>query len=268
METNQTETKKRIPGGIKFSLIFISIAIILFAYYAVMMSLAPAKCVKNLEKEYAKQLADQDGDAAIARDADYLRLMKEKSFLQSKIAMAETDSIYLSVDFSDSTANLELSGVVVRNAKMRKFLGSGILMGGNEKLVDAMFSRPLTIESSLATIAKEPIMIKVAPKDTSEYKPNIMPDTTLTEPVYYSLQMNNGMKIFIYQIEEDKEEDRKAFSKFDLDERKQNAKSALKSVASFKVPEYQPYIKIWLPRSDAKIIYRALPRKGQIGIFI
>ena len=32
--------------------------------------------------------------------------------------MAETDSIYLTINLADSTANLEISGVVVHKAKM------------------------------------------------------------------------------------------------------------------------------------------------------
>ena len=43
---------------------------------------------------------------------------------------------------------------------------------------------------------------------------------------------------------------------------------ALKRVAVFKVPEYHPFIKIRLPRSDAKIIYRAIPKNGQISVFL
>jgi hypothetical protein len=39
-------------------------------------------------------------------------------------------------------------------------------------------------------------------------------------------------------------------------------------VAVFKVPEYHPFIKIRLPQADAKIIYRAIPRNGQISVFI
>ena len=40
-----------------------------------------------------------------------------------------------------------------------------------------------------------------------------------------------------------------------------------KSAALFKVPEYHPYIKIRIPRDDVKIIYRALPRNGQIAVY-
>ena len=56
---------------------------------------------------------------------------------------------------------------------------------------------------SYATIEKEPIMIKMAPKDTSEYKPDIMPDTSVIEPVNYILEMTNGTRIYVYQEEED-----------------------------------------------------------------
>ena len=34
--------------------------------------------------------------------------------------MAETDSIYLTLNMKDSTADLEISGVVVHKAKMNK----------------------------------------------------------------------------------------------------------------------------------------------------
>jgi hypothetical protein len=42
----------------------------------------------------------------------------------------------------------------------------------------------------------------------------------------------------------------------------------LKKVFLFKVPEYHPFIKIRIPASDARIIYRALPLQGQTGLYI
>ena len=38
----------------------------------------------------------------------------------------------------------------------------------------------------------------------------------------------------------------------------------MKAVARFDVPPYVPYIKIWIPKAEAKIVYRALPREGLI----
>ena len=59
-------------------------------------------------------------------------------------------------------------------------------------------------------------MIKMAPKDTSEYKPDIMPDTSITEPVNYRLEMTNGTRIYIYQEENEKSIDRMNLFTFDL----------------------------------------------------
>lgn len=111
-------------------------------------------------------------------------------------------------------------------------------------------------------------MIKIAPKDTSEYKPDIVPDTTIVEPVNYILQMNEGIRIYIYQDENVKSKDRISRFRFDLSDRIRDIRSALKRVAVLKVPEYHPFIKIRLPRADAKIIYRALPKNGQIAVFL
>ena len=48
----------------------------------------------------------------------------------------------------------------------------------------------------------------MAPKDTSEYKPDIMPDTSITEPVNYILEMTNGTRIYVYQEEDEKPSDK------------------------------------------------------------
>ena len=181
--------------------------------------------------------------------------------------MAETDSIYLTLNLSDSSANLEISGVIVHAAKMRQFSASSILRGGNDNAIMALFSTPMTISKSLATIKKEPVMIKMAPKDTTEYKPDIMPDTSMVENVFFILEMSNGIRIFVYQQEDDKLGKGMSEMKFDLTYRINNTVKDIKSVAALKVPKYHPFIKIRLPRADAKIIYRAIPRHGQIGVY-
>jgi hypothetical protein len=130
-----------------------------------------------------------------------------------------------------------------------------------------MLSTPFTVSNSLSTIKKEPVMIKMAPKDTSEFKPDVMPDTSLIEPVYYILEMTNGTRIFVYQEENTASKDRRAALIFDLKYRLRDVWMSLKDAVRFKVPEYHPYIKMKVPRSDAKIIYRAIPKYGQIGVY-
>lgn len=200
-------------------------------------------------------------------DTAYLKLLKDKATLQSRIVMAETDSIYLTINMADNSANLEISGVVVHKAKMSKVQTSKILLEGDDNTILSILATPLTISHAFATIKKEPLMIKMAPKDTSEYKPDIMPDTSIAEPVNYILETSGGIRIYVYQDENARINEKTSQFRFDINDRIRDTWSALKRVAVLKVPEYHPFIKIRLPRTDAKIIFRALPKNGQIAVF-
>jgi RNA binding exosome subunit len=230
--------------------------------------IGPVRKMEDIEKEFGVKSKDKNGvEQQILKDSSYLRLLKEKAYLQSRIVMDESDSIYLTLNLADSTANIEICGVVVHKSKMKSVKTSKILSTGNENSILSMLATPFTISSAIATIKKEPVMIKMAPKDTSEYKPDIMPDTSITEPVNYILEMKGGIRIYVYQEENSKFNDRMNHFIFDIKDRIRDTWSALKNVAVFKVPEYHPFIKIRLPRTDAKIIYRAIPKNGQIAVF-
>lgn len=265
METEKSN--KKHPGKVIF-LVLISIISVFIIYYSEMLMISPSRKMEEIKKEFGVKSADKNGvDQQILKDSSYLVLLKEKAFLQSRIIMAESDSIYLTLNLADSTANIEICGVVVHKSKMKSFKISKILSSGNENAILSMLATPFTISNALATIKKEPVMIKMAPKDTSEYKPDIMPDTSITEPVNYILEMKDGIRIYVYQEENVKFNDRMSLFTFDIKNRLRDTWSALKSVAVFKVPEYHPFIKIRLPRTDAKIIYRAIPKNGQIAVF-
>lgn len=255
------------PSGGKVTLIILIIIIFLFIlYYTVMLLIGPSQKIVTINEEYNSKLTEKSNlDENIYSDSVYLKLLKEKAFLQSKIIMADADSIYLTINLSDSTANLEISGVVVHQVKMSDVRASKIITNGDENIIFSLLASPFTIENSFATIKKEPVMIKMAPKDTSEYKPDIVPDTSVTEPVNFILQMTNGLRIYVYQEED---EERMTQFKFDLKFRLIDTWNSIKSISHFKVPEYHPYIKMRIPRADAKIIYRAIPRYGLVGIYL
>jgi len=265
METEKN-TKKRF-GKVTF-LVLTGIISVFIIYYSIMSMISPVRKMEEIKKEFGVKTTDKNGvDQQIIKDSSYLKLLKEKAFLQSRIVMAESDSIYVTLNLADSTANLEISGVVVHKTKMKEVRTSKILLKGNENAILSMLATPFSISHAIATIKKEPVMIKMAPKDTSEYKPDIMPDTSITEPVNYILEMNDGIRIYVYQDENVKLNDRISHFTFDIKDKLRDTWSALKSVAVFKVPEYHPFIKIRLPRTDAKIIYRAIPKNGQIAVF-
>ncbi|TAL60493.1 MAG: hypothetical protein EPN88_15890 [Bacteroidetes bacterium] len=265
----ETEITNKLSGWKKTFyglIIFVSAFIV---YYSIMSIMSPLKKLASLKEEY-RIIPDKKNiiDERTFSDSAYLKMFKQKAFLQARIAMAETDSIYLTLNLVDSTANIEISGVVVHAAKMSRISASKILTKGNENIILSMLATPFTISNSFATIKKEPVMLKMAPKDTSEYKPDIMPDTSITEPVNYVLEMTNGTRLYIYQEDNYKSRDRMSLVIFDLKDRLRKTLSSLKDVAVFKVPEYHPYVKLRLPRADAKIIYRAIPENGQIAVFM
>jgi hypothetical protein len=263
------ETGNSTPGRKKGFTILITIFSLFIIYYTLMMMLSPARKLEAIKNEFAYKPSENSvTDESIFSDSTYLKLLKEKTLLQSKIVMAESDSIYLMINLTDSTANLEISGVVVHKANIIDFKISSILSKGDENTILSMLAAPFTISGAFSSIKKEPVMIKMAPKDTSEYKPDIMPDTSITEPVNYILEMTNGIRIYVYQAENDEHEDIVANRIFDLKDRLRNTWGAMKSVAVLEVPEYHPYIKLRLPAADAKIIYRAIPRYGQIGLYM
>jgi hypothetical protein len=263
----ETENTKKMSGRTLTLLTGIIFLLVFIIYYTLMSLLGPGRKMAEMKKTFAPVVEGKNViDERVYTDSAYLRLFHDRSFLQSRIAMAETDSIYLTLNISDSTANLEISGVAVHTAKMSEIKASRILTQGNDNIVLSLLATPFTIESSVATIMKEPVMVKMAPKDTSEFKPDIMPDTSLTEPVSYILNMTNGTRVYICQEETDGD-DRGAIRAFDRQDRIKSAVENFKSVIRFKVPEYHPFIKIKLPRADAKIIYRAIPRYGQVGIY-
>lgn len=264
METETNSNKKKSRTLLILSGVLLSSFLI---YFAVMSALGPSHKLDEIKEKYAKSNENEKQDERIYSDSAYLRLLKDKAFLQSKIAMAETDSIYMTINLGDSTANLEISGVTVHSAQISDIRISRILSAGNEYVISSMLATPFTIENDLASIKKEPLMIKMAPKDTSEYKPDVIPDTSDYEPVNYVLYLNNGIRLYVYQSDEDKANDRKHRFIFDLKDRLRNTTASLESIIRFRVPEYHPFIKIELPKAEAKVLYRAIPRHGQIAFY-
>jgi len=264
----ENEIVKKNRAG-KTALIIAALFICLFmVFFSGRSVMSPGRKLEQIREEYSpKPDAKEQISQEINSDSAWLKLLKEKAFLQSRTLLAQSDSIYLTINLCDSTSSIEISGVTVHTAKISSYSVSNILRQCDENLLLTMLSSPFTIESSVASIRKEPLMIKVAPKDTSEYKPDIMPDTSIAEPVNYILELNGGARIYVYQEEDQLHVDRKSQFRFDLKDRLGSAWRSLKSVVLFKVPEYHPFIKIKIPRDDAKIIYRALPKNGQIAIY-
>ena len=265
----ESETRKT-PRYLLIILIISMVAVVSFAgYYSIMEMRGPSKKMAEISDAYGfAKYEKRNLPRSITTDSTFLSLLKKEAYLQSRVAMAQTDSVYLTINLSDSVINIEISGVVVHSTHIKDIEASKLITDGDEFIITSLLSAPLTIISDTSSIAKVPIIMKIAPKDTSEFIPDAIPDTAFYEPVNYIFETDRGIKIFVYQNEEVKQGDSKDRFMFDLRQRLIYTKAAMKDILAFKVPEYQPFIKIKIPSADAKIIYRAVPKHGQIAVFL
>jgi hypothetical protein len=194
--------------------------------------------------------------------------MRKRGFFQARVLMTESDSISLSLNLPDSMAFLEINGVIIHRAKISEMVVSKVFKKADQYSVSAMLAVPFTISSDYATIRKEPLMLKVAPKDTSEFKPDVLPDTTNSQAVNVLFEMENGVRLYIFQNVGENEGGGFRFSMFDLNDRLRNIGDNIKSIIRFRIPEYHPSIKIRVNKTDARIIYRALPIHGQVAVYL
>ena len=264
----EKENQKSRVINKKTLVISVIVVLAFLIYFAIMAMFSPSRKFGILADEFSyKQDEKNKVDERIFSDSVYLKLLKQKAWYQSRVTMAETDSIYVTIDLPDSVVNLEISGVTVHKADIGKINISKILRQGNNYVISSLLSKPFTIRSDFSSIEKEPLMIKMAPKDTSEYQPDIMPDTADYEPVNFIMELDYGIRIHIYQFEKLNPGDRMHLFMFDLRYRFRDTLESMKSIFTFRIPEYHPFIKIRLPRNDVKIIYRALPEKGQVAVY-
>jgi hypothetical protein len=266
----ETENIKTTSGRKTGFYIVAAILAVFVIYYTVMSLLSPAAKISAANKEFGYQQPEKGAiltDIRILTDSAFAGMNRGKAFYTARITMAETDSLCLALNLADSLATLEIDGVAVHRAKIIRMKISKFFIKADEYAITSILSAPLTVIKDYATIKKEPLMIKMAPKDTSEYKPDIIPDTTNSAAVNYILEMQNGIRLYVYQQEEVRSKGGFNRFLFDLNDRFRNIWDTLKSIMVLKVPEYHPYVKIRMSKADAKIIYRALPRHGQISIY-
>jgi hypothetical protein len=239
---------------------------IFFAYYLVRASSAASRWVNNINQEFTENEA-QAIDPELMHDETYILLNKQISFTKARLKMAATDSIGLTINLSDSTLLLEISGVAVSRVKASKMLISKSFRGIEPNALVGLFSNPLQIQSTRSTIVKEPIIEKIAPRDTLEANlPDKTHETAMNEPVYFELVLEKGIRIMVLQ-EEVADYRKSARFFFFLKRSVAIAGQNLRKLIHFELPEYHPQIQLDIPASDARAIYRALPEKGRLAIY-
>lgn len=212
------------------------------------------------------------GDAKIAEKKqplsnDHLPLLEkirtsqtERAFWNSRLAMAKSDSVSLSVDLVDSVINLEVRGVVVRQCKIHRFKTSRALGRLPQDISINWLSKPFSLQENWATTPKIPIVVKKAPKDTLEaIRMNATPVTPKLDDVYFTLKFERNLIIEIEQVEAPSITG--FFEKIFYGAFKTVAAagSTLNDLFNLRIPRHDLLATLIITRADARAIYRALP---------
>ncbi|MFZ2287991.1 MAG: hypothetical protein WAV93_13520 [Bacteroidales bacterium] len=249
----------------KWYIITSAVLAVLIIFYLSRSVSAVNHSIMAFDDAYFASIEQKEGDTInLCAIPGYIEMLREKAFLSSQVRMADQDSIGLLINIRDSVLQMLIKGVPVRSFMIGEYEVSPFFHRANQEAIYSMLSSPLTITRMQATFRKDPIQVKIAPKDTSEAKIDAKPDTTDYEAVFFTLDTDRNIRFYFEQQEDTVGADRRARFFFDLKDRSRNARATMREVISLRTPPYVPYIKIWVSKAEAKIIYRAIPREGQI----
>ncbi|MFO7669687.1 MAG: hypothetical protein R6W31_08525 [Bacteroidales bacterium] len=233
----------------------------LFFIFLINIAFAPLHKMRDFENQVNADSLFLEKYDPIYNHPEMRLLVKEKTYKEALLKLAGSDSIQLVIDLSDSTVSLSIKGVVIHQTKVRSLERDKIFSNMPLNQQVKLFSQPLLIQSQYATIVKEPIVIRQAPKDTLEAALNAwQPDTLIQNPAFLILSAEYGIHLIFEQ--EDNPTYRDRWKRFGFYNRLR-IRSSIQSLSNsirFRKQEYPPTITVKMPADDLRAIYRALPQ--------
>jgi hypothetical protein len=228
--------------------------------FIVLSALSPLQAIKLVNENY------QDTNIVEYVSREQLRLEKEEIYYNARLKMAEADSVCLSINLMDSVIIMEIQGVKLLEAKIKTMRSSKIFTRYKKQAFYECFSAPFIIDSDYCTIPKEFFNIKYAPEDTiAAQAPKTMPDTTIKDPVYFTLYLDRDLRVDIRQTDTLRPE---IYKDYDRHIRNEKIRRMWSHLYKFQVPPYDPWIRIEISHKDARSIYKALPRHAQVAVIM
>jgi hypothetical protein len=251
--------------------IIISVLIVFTILYLFAALAAPVKKIHQLNVAFNDSIRPDQLDKAypLPDNPDLFKLYREKIWLESKLAMAKTNTIGLVVDLQDSTLGIEINGIRLHNTQISKYIVSRTFGRIDNKTFIGLFSKPMTTVSNSGTFVKEPIVVKKAPKDTIEAaKQATTPDSIKTGPAFVAFTLDYNIRLSLYQ-----ENKRSVWTMlygfiFRSGMRFRQAGITVRDAGTFRIPDYRPEIRVFVPKKDLITIYRALPVDTRVIIKI
>ena len=240
----------------------LSLFLTIFFIFLVSVAMAPLHKMHEFESQVNSDSLFLEKYEDIYNHPEMRLLVKEKAYLEALLKLAESDSIQLVINGSDSTVNLSIKGMVIQQTKIRSLDIDKIFNEMSLMQQVKLFSQPLTVHSQYASIVKEPVVVRQAPKDTLEAALNAwQPDTLVQNPAFLILTADKGIHLIFEQ--EDNPTFLDKWKKFGFYSRLR-IRSSIQAVSDFvslKKQVYHPTITLTMPVDDLRAIYRALPNQ-------
>jgi hypothetical protein len=187
-------------------------------------------------------------------------LRKREILLRSRLNLANEDSTYLVIDLINNFAILELKGILLHEAPIISYkISNSIKTNHTEALLNWM-AQPFTVRRIDATIPKIEFVEKLAPKDSIEAnKASAEPVARKLGDVYIVMDFDRNLRVVVSQNEQLDEDGQKIISALRWKYHQNEIRKSLQSLIKFNREPVMPQIDIVLSKSDATILYKALP---------
>lgn len=244
-----------------------AVAIIPVLGFSIYIGLGPILKLKEISDYTANDQAFMMKFDTAFRSRELTPFIREKAFKEALADISGNDSVSLFLDLHNRIAGLTVSGVVIDSVGIDRIKADRMLSELPNILYAKLFSDPLRIKSEFATIEKEPVIVKKAPKDSVEALNNVyQPDSLINGNVFAKMNLDHNILIIFEQ------DDNQSFSSFITRfffRAKISAGELFRNISGclrFRKPTYTNKIIIRIPASDICEIYRAIPGNGQVVI--
>jgi hypothetical protein len=234
--------------------VLFTVSIVLFLNILFQLIAAPIKTYNNWKGEEQVYSAHKKIDS-----------LRNLVTYKQALSMASTsDSIYMVVSIPDSLLSIYVKGVEIFSTKIIKHSQSAFLSYLNTQILMRQFAQPQKGVLIKSTLVKEPIKIKMAPKNAEEAaKMAIIPDSVSYEPAFISYKTQNGVILKISY-----ENGFWGSFKIGLANKWTKFSVLVRAIFHTEITDYQPEIDLVVDNIDLTSIYRALPGQPLIVIHL
>ena len=241
--------------------------LVIFFIFLIQYSISPLQKRKEYNRKFESDTLFSLNYKPVFDYPDLISVVRDRSYREALLDLAVQDSINLSLSLVDSTICLYIKGVKIHQSKIMHFKKDRFFENMPNSIYTKLFSHGLNINSYYATIVKEPIVVRHAPKDTSEAALNVWkPDTLIQNPAFLRFNIDYGIRLIFEQDANPSARDKWMRFRFHSELRSDWVFRAFSNFVLLRKQEYQPTITIKMPVDDLRSVFRALPRQTSVAI--